>query len=310
MIRKKLSINEQINHMKYEKGIKFNIVNEIEAKKFLEDNTYYFKIKSYAKNYDKYMNGHNKNKYVNLEFAYLKELSTIDMHFRGFVLRMTLNIEHYLKTKLIKDCANNDNEDGYNIVQELFLAKPYILDKINQSKFRKNSASYDLINKYHDNFAIWNIVEVLDFGSFINLYKLYYTKYETEGSMHDYLWSVNFLRNAAAHNNCLLNSLKTPYSKTITPNQKITYFLSQIDGISREARREKMQNPIIHDFVVSLIVFSQVVTSDGVKRNTLNDLKTLLNNRMTDNKEYFENNQLILSYYFFIKIIVDYLYSI
>lgn len=54
MRKRKLSIDEQIDYMKNKSGIKFNIVSEQEAKEFLKNNNYYFKIKSYAKNYEKY----------------------------------------------------------------------------------------------------------------------------------------------------------------------------------------------------------------------------------------------------------------
>ena len=74
----KLSIDEQVEDLK-EKGVTFNIINEEEAKKFLRYNNYYFKLKSYAGNYT--MNPKN-DKYVNLDFAYLVELSKIDMYLR------------------------------------------------------------------------------------------------------------------------------------------------------------------------------------------------------------------------------------
>lgn len=95
MRKRKLSIDEQIDYMKNKSGIRFNIINEKEAKEFLTNNNYYFKIKSYAKNYEKYQEGENAGKYINLEFAYLKELSTLDMYFRRIIMKITLDTEHF-----------------------------------------------------------------------------------------------------------------------------------------------------------------------------------------------------------------------
>lgn len=67
--------DELISHMKI-KGIKFDIVKE-EAKIFLQNNNYYMKLASYRANCDKRK---SNGEYINLDFAYLRELSTIDMH--------------------------------------------------------------------------------------------------------------------------------------------------------------------------------------------------------------------------------------
>lgn len=40
--KEKLTIEEQIEHMKNSKGILFNIIDEVEAKEFLEKNNYFF----------------------------------------------------------------------------------------------------------------------------------------------------------------------------------------------------------------------------------------------------------------------------
>lgn len=304
----KLSIEEQIDYMKNKSGVQFNIINEEEAKEFLTNNNYYFKIKSYAKNYEKYIEGENVGKYINLEFAYLKEMSTLDMYFRRIIVKMTLDTEHFFKIQLLRDFSKNNEEDGYNIINELFSRYSYI--KKNIDKTVKNSACSDLVIKYKDNFAIWNIVEVLSFGDFTKLYQIYYEKYKTKGSMEKHIWSVRFLRNAAAHNSCLLNSLRIPYNKKINPNKRVINFLSKIDIISREARHSKMKNPVIHDFVVTLFVFNNVVTSKGIKRNAMKELKDLVDNRFIDNKEFFQKNQLIISYYDFIKKIIDYFYDL
>lgn len=307
MQKAKLSIGDQINYMKDTNGIKFNIVDEDNAKVFLVNNNYYFKLKSYAKNYDKYVSGANSGKYINLEFAYLQELSTIDMHLRKFIIKMTLDIEHFLKTQLLRNFVDNDKEDGYTIVKDFLQRYRHIEDNFNNKS--NNSICCDLILKYKDNFAIWNVVEVLSFGDFIKLYEMYYQKYKTAGSINNYLWSVKFLRNAAAHNNCLINSLKKPYSTRIKLNKEINTIVSKIPGITAEVRKKKMANPIVHDFVVSLFVFNGIVSSQKIKKHTMEELKELMEGRFKRNKSYFEKNQLIVSYFNFVKIIVDYFYA-
>lgn len=109
--KRKLSIEEQIADFK-EKNIKFELYPEEEAKKFLKYNNYFFKLKSYAHNYSKYSKVELRHKYVNLDFAYLVELSTLDMYFRRVIVGLCLDIEHVLKTRLMYDITKNDDEDG------------------------------------------------------------------------------------------------------------------------------------------------------------------------------------------------------
>lgn len=68
--------------MKEEKGITFSHVSEKEAEKYLFKVNNFLRTASYRKNYQKYQKGSNEGKYSKLDSAYLKELSTIDMHFR------------------------------------------------------------------------------------------------------------------------------------------------------------------------------------------------------------------------------------
>lgn len=55
-MRKKLTVVEQIEHMK-SKGIQLNIIPEEQAEIYLKENTYYFKLKAYAKMFEKYNAG-------------------------------------------------------------------------------------------------------------------------------------------------------------------------------------------------------------------------------------------------------------
>ena len=50
-----LNLNEQINHLK-NKGIKFELISEVDAKNYLKENSNYFKLTSYRKNFFKYEN--------------------------------------------------------------------------------------------------------------------------------------------------------------------------------------------------------------------------------------------------------------
>lgn len=113
--KRKLTIEEQIQDM-IDKNIQFELYSQEEAKKFLKYNNY-FKLKSYARNYN--INSQTK-KYYNLDFAYLVELSKIDMYIRKIILELSLDVEHYLKVRIMNDLSNNPKEDGYNIVR-LFL---------------------------------------------------------------------------------------------------------------------------------------------------------------------------------------------
>lgn len=222
MQKKKLTISEQIVDLKM-KGVTFHNTTEEEAILFLKFNNYYFKLKSYCRNYEKYRTGEKKGQYIHLDFSYLQELSTLDILFRKLILDLSLNVEHALKTQLMYDLSKNNKEDGYSIVI-LYLSQNYMREKLIINKLNK-SATSDLIQKHLDPvhpYALWEIVEVLTFGEFIELYRLYYDTYPSkENNYSNYLGSVKFLRNAAAHNNCLLNSLKTPYNIKIHKTESL-----------------------------------------------------------------------------------------
>lgn len=306
MTKIKLSIDEQIDDMK-RKGYTFELFSEDQAKFFLENNTYYFKIKAYAKNYDRYVKGEKCGQYINLDFAYLVELSTLDLHLRKFIIKICLDIEHHLKLKLVRDCGNNPDEDGYSIVSEFLSKNERIRDNLKNKKDNYNSVTKDLLNKYFDRLAIWNIVEALTFGDFVILYTMYYRKYPNDDSLLSFLWAVKFLRNAAAHNNCLLNSLKNPYSR-VRINKDITTIISKNPLISPDERIKKMSNPVVSDFIITLYVFREVIKSKDIITKTIVELKDFLNIRALRHSIYFDKNQWIQTNYYFVKKNIDFLF--
>ena len=98
-----LTSAQLIQKIKDEKGISFCIVSEKQAEKYLFNVNNFLRTASYRKNYQKYQKGYNTGKYIDLDFAYLKELSTIDMHFRMEVIHLCIDIEHDLKVKILQE---------------------------------------------------------------------------------------------------------------------------------------------------------------------------------------------------------------
>ncbi len=222
----KLSYTDQIIDLK-DKNIKFELYSEADAIKYLQYNNYYFKLKSYARNYTKYSKVEKNNQYINLDFAYLVEISVLDMYLRRLIVGLCLDIEHVLKTRFMRDITNNDNEDGYSIVQEYINTNLSIMQYLYINK--NHSATMDLIQKFQENenhIPVWSFIETLPFGKFIELYNSYYEK-NGYNSYSSYLGSIKFLRNAAAHNTCLLNSLRKPYSVKINKSMSIMNALSR-----------------------------------------------------------------------------------
>lgn len=295
MRRPKLCIAQQIEHMKT-KNIKFDIMSEEEALSFLSTSNYYFKVKAYRKNYIKDVNG-----YRYLDFAYLVELSKIDSYLRKEILLLSLDVEHYLKTKLMCDISNNENEDGYSIVEWYCNNHATLRRDIKEKS--KNSACTELVAKYEEEYAVWHFMELLSFGDFIDFYNSYYAKNNTTNAFKPLLRPIKFLRNAAAHNNCLINNLSVK-DETFTPTDSLNTRIGKIPGIQPKALHRNMGNKIIHDFVALIVVYNEVA-SPNARVLVMERLATLFNERISQNAEYFVKNQTISSSYKFVKKVVD-----
>ena len=111
-----LNVEGQVQHLK-DKGVTFNIVNEEDAKVYLRNNNYYFKLTSYRKNYPKHEDGDNDGKYISLDFGYLKDLAIVDMDLRYMLAQLSFDIEHYTKIELLR-LAEDLGEDGYAICDD------------------------------------------------------------------------------------------------------------------------------------------------------------------------------------------------
>lgn len=311
-----LSAQQQINHMKL-KGITFNFINEIDAINYLKNNNNYFRLSSYRKNYNLKKDGSNF-KYVSLDFAYLKDLAIIDLELRRIIVMMCLDIEHYTKLEILR-LIESKNEDGYIIVDDyIHSLSSHQYDVLAQEFERSKTSKYcsDLYNHYilHlpsiDNFnslnaPIWVFLEVISFGSLISFYKFCANRYNCKIMLdrHYLLKSCKSIRNASAHNNCILNDLSSNHAQIKTSNI-ISNKLSKIQTISRNTRQKKMRNIRLQEIVTLFFSYNIFVTSEDMKKKT-NDRLLLFSKRMFKHIDYYTNNNLIRSTFIFLKNIID-----
>ncbi|WP_125589928.1 Abi family protein [Companilactobacillus jidongensis] len=130
MYKHKATYGQMIQAMKI-KGISFNYISEEEAIYYLKNKNYYFKLNAFRNNFKK-----TNSVYENLDFQYLIAIATIDSNLREILLKMSLDIEHSLKVKLLDMITQNPNEDGYSIVKRF---KGYSEWNYNETiKFMKN----------------------------------------------------------------------------------------------------------------------------------------------------------------------------
>lgn len=283
-------------------GITFHYTSEEKAINYLLDKNNFFRTAAYRKNYQKYNNGLNIGKYIALDFSYLQELSTIDMHFRFLISRMCLDIEHALKVQMIKDIEHDSTTDGYDIVYIFLKQNSYIIHKLSATSVSPFTGN--LIKKYftlqqtynskkknfenqitaYDDCPAWVLLELLTFGDFMRFYQFYYSSRSTAKINFSILNLIKSLRNASAHNNCILADLSQGSSQ---PPKQISYTIAQIPSINKNQRRKKLSCRPMLEFV-SLIYVYHLIVSDHIKYHRSKELKALFFNRMLEKNTFFK----------------------
>ena len=297
-----LDTSSQIEKMK-QQGIRFELMSEDQASDFLSFNTYYFKIKSYAKNYEKDKDG----KYRKLDFEYLREISVLDTHLRSTFLDLCLSIEHQLKVLLMRRITEDPKEDGYTIITDLFIKYPWIKKEISK---RHRSASSDLKIHYNDLMPIWVFLELCSYDWFIKLFEIYFEKADPKllAKVSYLIYSSKFIRNACAHNNCLLNSMRDTYTdggNPFTPSKKLKSEVARITDLSKKSIETNLSNHVVHDIVATLLLFKRICTSNKMYENVMKDMDDLFSKRFLRHKDYFLDNSLLIGRYQFLMKIFD-----
>lgn len=290
----RLSLDEQIQHLK-DKGILFNIMDEESAKQYLKYNNNYYKLTSFRKNYDKHPGGKNKGQYIKLEFAYLVDMSIIDMRLCYRIVEMALDIEHHTKLQLLRKIDEYD-EDGYQIVKDYIDSlddrqKNHFESEINRN--RRSIYCRNIIEKYGGNYPVWAFLEIISFGKLVGFYRYCANRFSDKEMKDDYyrLLTCKKIRNGAAHSNCILNDLR-PHTAEHHTNKEITKELIHIPHMNSNFRKNKMSNTRIQQIITLLYMHKKIVRSEGIALYESGELKKLIR-RIDRNSNYYKTNKLI-----------------
>ncbi|MCH4178129.1 MAG: Abi family protein [Streptococcaceae bacterium] len=287
----------QLVQLMHEKGILFNITDREKAKVRLRESTYYFKLGSYRHNFDK----NAKGKYKYLEFAYLEDLSILDMRFRNIVLSASLNLEHSLKTLINYIISKDKNEDGYDIVKDFLNEKNFDLDGLYRLYSKQNHYLHNLKSKHSDCTSIWVLLEIITFGGLSQFVEFYFDgdrpfKMRLKHAAALIKFAKN-VRNAAAHNNPIILNMRKV--SLISPDQKIMRVNNEI-GLQSKIYR----NPKIND-ILSLFYLCDIYCSKGIKSHLLEELEAF-RDRCEKNADYYKKNQHLLDLFESLNLMIDY----
>ena len=255
----------------------------------------------------------------------------MDLKLRTVILSICIDIEHSLKMKILQNFEIS-TDNGYDIVQRFFNCNQFKGDIVARNIFEKRHSFYikGLLSKYiknvdglntehlfliqnnNSNFyldiPIWVLLETLTFGDLINFYDFYYDDIKNYQALHtcnppincNILHSIKSLRNACAHNNCILSNLK---DKTSYAPSNVKSFLGKIN-VNNSAIRSRMINRTILEIACVLYSLYYIVPQK-VKTHDINQFKIVLEEYDKKYKQILCNNTIIDSSFEFLKKCID-----
>lgn len=190
-----------------------------------------------------------------IELSRLRRLATERRFYevaREALLSATIDVEHFAKMRLLRMCEEY-GEDGYAIVSD------YLASISSKQRTRIESAlrarggngrahdeySGDLIAHYAGGYPVWVFLEVIDFGTFADLWRRCASRWDSSEmrAQHYVLKSVRALRNACAHNSLIVNGFSRHSERTtFNPPRPISASLNERGMKNTKARRSKLAN--------------------------------------------------------------------
>lgn len=277
-------------------GISFTNTSTEEARNFLTTNTYYQKLRSYLGRTPE------EGEFAGLDFKDLVELSRIDFSLSRQVLTLALSIEHALKIQIYRLIELEKTTTLKKCLAKMpsYKGHPFRCKAIQMSDY--SHAYLDAPSTYGADLivsdcALWELLESLSFGDLIKFYKtILQVRKREDSTLFHYLKRVQELRNAAAHENCLLARTDETGHKKRKKHCKIYFLFPSCSPDSADAHpsakkeQRELSRLFLHDFCILLHVHDRLVESTGMKEHALCELEKL-RNRIACGMKRINNNQ-------------------
>lgn len=275
-----LGLDEQIEHLK-QKGVTFNLCSEDQARSYLADRTYFYKLTAYRTLFKRRVGGDRDGQYVGLDFGHLLTLASLDRDMRYALLRLTLDVEHAARTKLMRRVTERDDEDGYR------LSSDYI-DSLNHKErnrrrgdikaLERDAYCGELVRKYGTDPAkipVWVLMELYSFGSLRDLYLFCAERWSDKKmvSEHYMLRQAQSVRNACAHSSDLINGFSR-VDATVETDSNVQHALAQA-GFSRRVRKARMRSARVQQITTLLYLHVRMVPDGTGKRKASEEMRVL-----------------------------------
>ncbi len=313
-----LSTAKQVEYLK-KQGVTFNLCTEEQAAEFLRDANSLLRTASYCELFPTKPLGPHTGEYACLDFEHLRVLSSLDRQLRECLLTVMLDIEHFARTQVLDECGKR-GEDGCQIVRD-YAAHLKSIDRCHiEGSLKARGAegdkhdlyAGDLIAKYigkgeHlDRMPVWVFLETIEFRVFCDFY-LFCAQRWKSGHMaqqHCALKNLRGLRNACAHNACLLNGVCTASAEGDAEiHQLLVDSLSARGMKINSSRRSKLSNPRVAQMATVLYADSLFCARPPATERHAHALAEL-HSHWESVKSLFEKNLALMSFFdFFFKLV-------
>ena len=271
-----ITVDEQIALLKNH-GVSFDLMSEAEAREFLYSRSYFFKIKSYERNYTRIEKDRSYT-YSGLDFGHLVELSYIDFTLSRICLSLALSTEHFLKVRLNQLIMNDPKPDLSEVLVRRILNG-------DTSSIRSNPYTEDMWVACDGNPSIWHLWELLPLNEHIRLYSSYFDYREESAPFAHLLLIVRKLRNAVSHGNCLLADVSRPseqrrqsggqkYDKEVTlAALRMCEVSPRRNSGKKKALNEALDRLVVNNFAAALLCHLEFADSHKALNHMVADLK-------------------------------------